>query len=241
MEASEGWASPQNILVLLAHPDDPEFFCGASIARWVKQGHIVHYCLFTSGDKGGPDLSKTGEEWAALRRVEQANAARVLGVESVEILDYPDGYLISNLETRKAAARAIRKYRPDILVSCDPTNIYPSDIYINHPDHRAAGQIVVDAVFPAAGNPFFFPELISEEGLQPHQPKEVWLSVTMNPNVALDVTDTWECKIAALHEHFSQVGPDLSKIDERMRSRIAEGSTPDSPRYVEQFHRLGFR
>lgn len=241
IETSESWASPQRILVILAHPDDPEFFCGASIARWVKQGHQVSYCLLTQGDKGGSDRSVSPQLLAETRILEQGAAAARLGVKSVEFLDYPDGYLVPSLETRKAVTRVIRKHRPDILVSCDPENIFPSGTYrINHPDHRAAGQIVVDAVFPAAGNPFFFPELIDEEGLLPHTVHEVWLSLTSHANVALDVTETWEEKIKALHEHCSQIGPDLKKFDERIRSRRLPDSTPENPKYEERFLKLTF-
>lgn len=241
MEITEGWADPQRILILLAHPDDPEFFCGASIARWAKQGHSVFYCLLTRGDKGGSELLISPEVLAATREVEQKAAARRLGVQSVEFLNYPDGYLLPGLDTRKSAARAIRKYRPTVLVSCDPTNYYTNDTYLNHPDHRAAGQIAVDAVFPAAGNPYYFPELITDEGLQPHTPREVWLSLTMQPNVILDVTEYWEEKICALHEHRSQIESDLQKFDERMRSRRTADSTPEAPRYEERFHKLIFR
>jgi LmbE family N-acetylglucosaminyl deacetylase len=236
---SEEWSGTRNILVILAHPDDPELFCGATIARWISAGHTLSYCLLTSGDKGHSDSSLTPQQVSEVREKEQLDAARVLGVKSVSFLRYPDGYLVPDIKIRKDVVRVIRQQRPDILVSCDPTNIFPGDAGISHPDHRAAGQIVVDALFPAVGNPFFFPELKVEEGLEPHQVKELWLSVTGQPNLILDVTDHWEDKIGALQAHRSQVG-DPEKFAERMHSRRASDSSVETPRYEEKFRRFKF-
>lgn len=235
----ENWDTPQTILCILAHPDDPEFFMGATIARWTSQGHTVHYCLLTRGDKGVRD-NTTDPHWLAKEReMEQRRAGDVLGVKEIHFLDYQDGYLVPDLAVRKVVTRVIRQFRPDIVVSSDPTQLF-GDNNINHPDHRAAGQIVVDAVFPAAGNPLYFPELLQEEGLAPHSVKEVWLSVTPQPNTILDVTPYWEKKIAALHHHVTQIG-DMNALDERMRGRRAAESTPEAPRYEERFRRLKFR
>jgi LmbE family N-acetylglucosaminyl deacetylase len=154
-------------------------------------------------------------------------------------MDYKDGYLIPTLEARRDVARMVRRFRPDILVTCDPTQIF-GDNSINHPDHRYVGQIVVDAFFPAAGNPLYFPELLQEEGLQPFAPKELWLTVTGNPNTTVDVSQTWQDKITALHNHVTQIG-DMAKLDERMRSRHTADSTLDAPRYEEKFRRFVFR
>lgn len=241
MDTTENWAAPQRILVILAHPDDPEFFCGASIARWSKQGHTIGYCLITNGNKGGSDVSISPAALAALRENEQLAAAGCLGVQSVQFLHYDDGYLVPDLMVRKDVVRVIRQFRPDVLVSCDPTNYYVRENSINHPDHRAAGQVVLDATFPAAGNPYFFPELIETEGLQPHTVREVWLSLTAQPNVVLDVTDTWEDKLTALYQHRSQIGPDLIAFRERMLARRVPESDPEAPRFEERFRRLLFR
>jgi LmbE family N-acetylglucosaminyl deacetylase len=235
----ENWDKPQKILVVLAHPDDPEFFLGATIARWTKAGHTVEYCLLTRGDKGSNDLEMDPVKLSQIREGEEIAAAAVLGVRSVEFLGFSDGYLVPDLITRKAVTRAIRQHKPDILVSCDPTNLFPNENYINHPDHRAAGQISLDAVFPAAGNPLFFRELIDEEGLFPHSVKEVWLSLTTQPNVSIDVTELWETKINALHEHKTQIGKP-EDLDKRIRSRFVQGSTLESPRYEESFKRIVF-
>lgn len=236
----ENWEEPQKILVILAHPDDPEFFLGGAIARWVDAGNEVRYCLLTNGDKGVKDHAVDPEALVQLRKREQAAAGAILGVHNISYLNYSDGYLEVNLETRKAVVRAIRQEKPDIVVGCDPTNIFPRDNYINHPDHRAAGQIVVDAVFPAAGNPMFFPEL-EAEGLKPHSIKELWLSLTASPNLSLPVTEFWEKRILALHEHRSQVGDDLDALDKRLRSAHTPESTDDDPVYMHTFRRFNFR
>ena len=234
----DDWKEPQKILVILAHPDDPEFFCGATLARWARAGHTIHYFLLTCGDKGGgPEV--TPAELCALRHVEQNAAAAVIGAKAVRFLDLEDGYLVPSLDLRREVVRAIRQEKPDILVTCDPTYLYNTFGSVNHPDHRAAGQVVLDAVFPAAGNGHFFPELLKEERLEPHTPREVWISLTGNPDVVIDVTDTWDVKLQALKEHKSQIG-DPVQLEERMRSRRAEGSTEEHPRYEEKFRRLKF-
>ena len=235
----EGWEEPQTILVILAHPDDPEFFCGATIARWAEMGHCISYCLLTRGDKGVRDAIIDPNQLARIREVEQKHAADILGVKEVMFLEFQDGYLVPDLGARKEVARVIRKIRPDVVVSCDPTYIFGEN-NINHPDHRAAGQIVVDAIFPAAGNPLYFPELLQEEGLQPHGVKEIWLSVTGQPNTTIDVTEHWVKKIQALHCHETQVS-DMNQLDERLRSRHTSESTIDNPRYEEKFRRFKFR
>lgn len=228
------WETPQQILVILAHPDDPEFFCGGTLAQWIAAGHTVHYCLLTCGDKGSDDRQLSSAELCAMRLDEQRAAARVLGVESVRFLDFPDGYLTPDMELRKAVTRVIRQVRPDILVTCDPTNLFIRNLRINHPDHRAAGQAVLDAVFPAAGNHRYFPELLDQEGLEPHMPREIWVSLPVEPQVEIDITEILPVKLTALLEHRSQIS-DPEAFQERMRARHTIESTPEAPRYVETF------
>jgi LmbE family N-acetylglucosaminyl deacetylase len=234
---ADAWEGPQKILVILAHPDDPEFFCGASIARWTQAGHHVRYCLLTCGDKGTKDRSLESSALCCIRQEEQRNAAKVLGVHEVRFLDYSDGYLLPDLTLRRDVTRVIRQEAPDILVTCDPTTLYVGDSHLNHPDHRAAGQVVLDAVYPAARDHLNFIELWRDEKLEPHIVKEVWICGSQSPNVILDVTDKWETKIQALYEHKSQIG-DPEKLAERMRDRRIEDSTPENPRYEEKFRRL---
>jgi len=236
----EGWETSKKILVFLAHPDDPEFFCGATLARWVDHGHKITYCLFTRGDKGGNEDLMDPVSISNHREVEQKSAAMVLGVNEVHFLNYPDGYLEANLETRKAAVRQIRTVRPEIVVTCDPMNTFFRGDRLNHPDHLAAGRIVLEAIYPAAGNPLYYPELISAEGLQPHSIEEAWVSLPAEANTIIDVTSYWATKIAALHRHESQIGEE-AVFDERMRERHTEDSTLENPRYEERFRRIILR
>jgi LmbE family N-acetylglucosaminyl deacetylase len=232
------WEESQKILVILAHPDDPEFFCGATLAFWARAGHSIHYSLLTNGNKGGGPVV-TPEDLVPLRKSEQLKAAAVIGALTVDFLGLEDGYLVPSLDLRREVVRIIRRVKPDVLVTCDPSLLYSWFGRVNHPDHRAAGQVVLDAVFPAAGNTHFFPELIEKEGLLPHTPREVWVSLASSPTVTMDVTDTWDVKINALKEHKSQVG-DLITFEKRMRSRHTEKSTDNSPRYEEYFRVLNF-
>ncbi len=234
------WKEPQNILVILAHPDDPEFFCGGTLARWARDGHHIQYYLLTCGDKGRNEHNKDlpGDELCNLRHREECAAAKVLGVEAVHFLDREDGTLIPDIDLRREVVRIIRQLKPDILVTCDPQNLFAT-YGINHPDHRAAGQVVLDAVFPAAGNELFFPELL-REGYSPHMPREVWVSLTNQPNVTIDITATWQVKLEALKEHKSQIG-DPVKFEARMRKRHTEDSTEDNPRFEEKFRRIVYK
>jgi len=238
---TDSWSASQRILVILAHPDDPEFFCGGTLAKWSREGHHVTYVLLTCGDKGFHDHTPTDmkpDVLCGIRHEEQAAAAKVIGVEAVHILDNPDGHLVPSIDLRRDVVREIRRHKPDILVTCDPQNLFA--MYgINHPDHRAAGQVVLDAVFPAAGNLAYFPELLNE-GFQPHMPGEVWCSLTMQPNVTVDVTGTWDIKLRAILEHKSQM-QDVGKLLERFKSRRTEDSTEENPRYEENFKVIKYK
>ncbi len=240
MEASdpENWSEVKKILVILAHPDDPEFFCGATIARWTRMGHQVYYALLTRGDKGGNGRWVDPVELVEKREAEQKAAGAILGVSKITFLDYPDGYLQASPETRKAVVRLIREERPNIVVSCDPTNYFHRNNRINHPDHRAAGQIVLEAIYPASGNMLYYPELL-DEGLGAHQVEEVWFSLSREPNTTIDVTSTWEVRLQALHQHRSQID-DMAKFDQAQRNRRTPDSTLESPRYEESFRRVVF-
>jgi LmbE family N-acetylglucosaminyl deacetylase len=236
------WDTPQKILVILAHPDDPEFFCGATIAKWVGEGNSTEYLLLTRGEKGINDHFNLDniDDIIRIRNKEQENAARVLGVNKISYLNEPDGYLVANLPIRRKVVKAIREIKPDIVISCDPTNYYLRDTYINHPDHRAAGQIVIDSVFPAVQNPAFFPDLIINDHIYPHQLKEVWLSLPLNANIIMDVTEFWGWKMKALHAHKSQIG-NPEEFDLRMMERRVKGSSIKKPGFEEVFHRIILR
>ena len=238
MEYDENWEGIKDILVVLAHPDDPEFFLGGSIARWVAKGHHIRYLLLTKGDKGAQDGSLNFDTIIKTRITEQRNAANYLGVKSVKFLDYQDGYILPDLELRKMIVREIRVVKPNILVTCDPSNLFPSKRYINHPDHRYTGQAVLDAVFPAAGNQFFFPELIGE-GYEPHEVEEVWMSLTNQPDVELEVSEDWETRLEALKKHTSQIG-DPQAFEKYMLDRL-EVKENEPIKYSEKFRVIKFR
>ncbi len=219
------------VMVILAHPDDPEFFCGATVAKWAREGKHIRYCMLTCGDKGSDDLNMTHAQLCAIRHEEQANAARVLGVTDLVWLDFPDGELAPTLEARRRVAREIRQFKPDIVITCDPRLLITPFGTINHPDHRAAGQIALDAIMPGAGNRMYFPELLAE-GLEPHKVKEVYIAGAVESDTAIDVSDTFELKLKALREHKSQI-KDPDELEKRMRARFARDGI-----YVERFKRL---
>jgi LmbE family N-acetylglucosaminyl deacetylase len=235
---AEGDGGRERVLVVLAHPDDPEFYCGGTVARWAAEGREVSYCLLTRGDKGADESDADPEQMSRIREEEQRAAAGVLGVRQVLFLSHPDGYLVPDLGLRKEVVEVIRRLQPEIIVTCDPTNFFPSSTYINHPDHRAAGQATLDAVFPAAGSGMFFPELEREQGLRPHKVRQVYVAGAVHPNTAVDVTDFVDRKIAALREHKSQIRePD--GLEDRIRQWLLDpNSPPDAPRYVERFQRI---
>lgn len=232
---------PLRVLVVLAHPDDPEFYCGGTVARWVSEGHEVTYCLLTKGDKGNDDVGTDPEMLAQKRMAEQRAAAEVLGVKEVIFLDNPDGYLTPDLALRRDVVRVIRQVRPEIIVTCDPTNFFPSDRYINHSDHRAAGQATLDAVFPAAGSGLYFPELLHVEGLKPHKVEQVYVAGAQHPNTIVNVTKFIDHKLSALREHSSQI-PNMEALEKVVRERMQDpDSPPNGPRYVERFMRIDLR
>lgn len=232
----EDWLQIQKILVILAHPDDPEFFCGASVARWASEGHDISYCLFTRGEKGSAESGIDIEQLKKRREIEQKNAAKFLGVTDVIFLDYKDGELFADLDARKSAVRVIRKLRPNIIITGDPNILFPRPGRINHPDHRAIGQIVLDAIFPAAGNPLYFPELL-DEGLLPHKVDELWLSNSNDSDIDLDVTAYWDKKINAILEHTSQIA-DRQDLIRKLIERYTNDSTKENPRYIEKYRRI---
>jgi LmbE family N-acetylglucosaminyl deacetylase len=229
------------VLVVLAHPDDPEFFCGGTVARWSSEGRKITYCLLTRGDKGSDDDDIPPEELAEIREAEQREAAKTLGVSEVIFLDELDGYVMPTLDLRREIVRVIRKVRPTVVITSDPTNFFPSNRYINHADHRAAGQAALDAVYPAARSALYFPELGEQEGLAPHKVREVYVAGAQHPNTIVDITDYFDRKVKALSAHRSQI-IDLEALETRLRTNMTDpNSPPDSPRLIESFRRIELR
>lgn len=237
----EGWTEKKKILVILAHPDDPEFFLGATLARWAALGHEIHYCLLTTGQKGSQDGQQDPEVLAETRKDEQQRAADNLGIKSVQFMEYVDGEVIPDLDMRKKIVRIIRKLAPQIVITSDPLNYFPADNRVNHPDHRAAGEAVLGAVFPAAGNPMFFPELTIEENLNPVNVKELWFSIPKDPNLQVDVSAYFEAKIDAILCHRSQISVDVEKFKEMMRTRWVEADDHWQRIYLEKYFRIVFQ
>jgi LmbE family N-acetylglucosaminyl deacetylase len=207
----------ERILVVCAHPDDVDFGVAGSVAVWVKAGIEVVYCIVTDGDAGGSDRSISRADMAVLRREEQRAAAAEVGVTDVVFLGYPDGRLSPSIELRRDISRQIRITRPQRLVCQSPERIWDR-IGASHPDHLAAGEASVCSVYPDARNPFAHPELL-EEGLEPHTVAEIWMMAARHSDRAVDITDTFDRKIAALRRHRSQVG-EGEWLDERIRTWV---------------------
>lgn len=194
---------PERVLVIMAHPDDIEYFVGGTIAHWTAAGVMVTALLATSGQHGTQDEVSTPPEMAAQREREQRAASAVLGVRDVIFLGEADGELEPTLELRLRLVRVIRRVRPDIVVLPDPLRYY-FDGYVNHPDHRAAGEAALAAVSPASANRLYHPELIAE-GLMPHRASEVWVALAVEPDFWVDITSVIEQKAAAFRCHASQI------------------------------------
>ncbi len=228
------------VLAIAAHPDDLDFAAAGTIARWTGAGIEVVYCIVTDGDAGGFDESFPREEMAPLRRAEQTAAAKAVGVYDLRFLGYPDGQVEATLGLRRDLARVIRQVRPDRVLCPSPDRNY-ARIGTSHPDHRAVGSAALDAVYPDARNPFTFPELVSDEGLEAWIVSEVWIAGGIPaPDHYVDVTDTFPRKIAALRAHQSQTGH-LTDLEDRIRTRLAglaaQAGLPDG-RLAEGFQVL---
>ncbi|NLI82418.1 MAG: PIG-L family deacetylase [Deltaproteobacteria bacterium] len=222
-----------DVLVVSAHPDDAEFGVAGTVARWVREGRSVVYVICTNGDKGTTDRKMKPETLARIREEEQKAAAAVLGVREVVFLGHPDQSLEDTSQFRKEIVRLIRRYRPRIVVTSDPYRRY-----LWHRDHRIAGLVTLDAVFPYARDHLAYPDLL-EEGLEPHKVEEILFWAAEDINYRLDITDTFHLKLAALKCHTSQMkeigNPHLDAwLEERCRG-MAEGEAFE---LAEAFHRV---
>lgn len=195
---------PESAMVIVAHPDDIEFSCAGTIARWVKAGARAAYVLCTSGEVGIAEPGMTKARAAQIREAEQIAAAEIAGVSEVVFLREADGLLQPTLELRKRLVREIRRFRPEVVICGDPTIVWAGNDYINHPDHRAAATAALDATFPAAGQPNLFEEL-AEEGLEAHKPRKVYVTTWEDGDLYVSIDETIDVKIAALRAHKSQM------------------------------------
>lgn len=195
---------PESVMAIVAHPDDIEFSCSGTVARWVKAGARASYVLCTSGDVGIAAPGMTRAQATEIREAEQTEAARIAGVTDVVYLRCPDGMLEPTLDLRKMLVREIRRFRPEVVITGDPTIVWAGEDYINHPDHRAAAQAALDATFPAAGQPNLFEE-IEAEGFRAFKPRKVYATQWGNGDTFVDITDSIDIKVAALKAHVSQM------------------------------------
>jgi len=195
---------PESAMVIVAHPDDIEFTCAGTLARWARAGTRVSYVLCTSGDVGIDEAGMTRARATEIREAEQSEAARIAGACEVVYLREPDGLLQPTLDLRKKLVREIRRFRPEVVMCGDPTSIWAGSDYINHPDHRAAAMAALEAAFPAAGQPNLFEDL-AEQGIRAHKPRKVYVTVWDGADLYVNIDDTIETKIEALRAHKSQM------------------------------------
>ncbi|MGJ3237109.1 MAG: PIG-L deacetylase family protein [Anaerolineae bacterium] len=228
---------PMNIVVIAAHHDDIEFGCAGTVARWVEEGASVTYVIITDGGSGSNEPGVIRAELAATRKTEQLAAAQAVGVQDVRFLDYPDGTLQPTLELRRDLTRILREVRPERVICQDPRTVFFGDGYINHPDHRAAGEAALYATFPSSESRPIFPELL-EEGYEPHKVSQLWVNLTIEPTHYVDISGTMEKKIASLRAHVSQLGTeDVAEAGalKFIRERNAQSGERVGVRYAEFF------
>jgi LmbE family N-acetylglucosaminyl deacetylase len=210
------------VLAVMAHPDDIDFGAAGTIAGWTDRGIEVTYLMVTDGDAGGFDPAVPRADIAGIRQAEQRAAAKCTGVEDVRFLGYQDGMVEATLALRRDLARVIRQTRPDRVVIPSPERNYER-IYPSHPDHRAVGSAALDAVYPDARNPFTFTELLRDENLEAWSVREVWISGGPTPNHYVDVTGTFDRKVAALKAHVSQTAH-MDGLEDMLRGWLGAGA-----------------
>jgi LmbE family N-acetylglucosaminyl deacetylase len=209
----------ERALVIVAHPDDAEFWAGGTIAAWTTAGTEVSYLLLTDGDAGGVDPGVDRADIPQIRRAEQEKAAAVLGVADVRFLGLPEGSLQPERGLHAELVRAIRRVRPQRIITWSPEWNWQR-FRSCHPDHLATGELTLHAVYPDAGNPFALTFLREEEGLEPWTAEEIWLLNSPRANHYVDITDTWERKVTSVRAHDSQVGH-RADLAASLRKRIA--------------------
>jgi LmbE family N-acetylglucosaminyl deacetylase len=234
---------PRVAMVVMAHPDDAEFGCGGTVAGWAREGWDVYYVICTDASGGGPDEATdvgaaAREQIVATRKAEQREAARILGLRDVIFLDHPDGTLTPTIDLRRELVRLMRRYRPTRVVCQSPERGWRPVMSLgrHHPDHLAAGQATIAAIYPACQNPWDFPELL-DAGLPPHKVRELYIMGAPEVNHAVDVSATFDLKLAALAAHVSQVGARMAELEPRLRQWASELGQQYGFQYAEIFHR----
>lgn len=230
-------AEVERVLVVAAHPDDIDFGAAGTVATFVDAGLAVTYLLCTYGDQGGFDQTPR-ERMPAIREAEQRAAAAAVGVTDVRFLQgYRDGWLEPTFELQRDLVRVIRDVRPRRMLIPSPERNW-ARIQASHSDHMAAGEAAIRAVYPAARNPHAWPELITDEGLQPWSVEEVWLMAHQENTHRVDITETFDRKVAALRAHTSQtghLGEELETMLRRWSTSVAAEAGWPSGRLAEAF------
>jgi LmbE family N-acetylglucosaminyl deacetylase len=229
----------ERILVVTAHPDDVDFGTAGSVAVWTDQGIQVSYCIVTDGEAGGSDPSVTRSDMATIRRAEQTAAAECVGVTDLFFLGHPDGRVQASIALRCDISRVIRQVRPQRVVCQSPQRNFQR-IYASHPDHLAAAEAALCAVYPDARNAFAHPELLDDEGLEPWSVPEVWMMAASDANVHVDTTEVIDRKIKALLCHTSQIA-DADAMDNLIRqwgASVAKSRGLADDSYAEAFQRI---
>lgn len=235
MTLATHYPKPIRVLAIYAHPDDAEFFTGGTLARWSAEGAHITLVLVTSGDKGTGDRSLGPDQLRNIREAETRAAAAHLGIHNVIFMRWTDSELMPTLAMRRALVRLIRLKQPDTVLSSDPPTRWRGNDRLNHPDHWIVASEVMSAVYPAARDHLNFPELLQDEGLEPHITPYLYLALPTEPNLRIETTDFQAQKFLALCEHASQIG-DPEALRERLAQRIDLSlSTPDTSRYAEYF------
>jgi LmbE family N-acetylglucosaminyl deacetylase len=225
----------KRVLVVMAHPDDCDFGAGGTIAQWTAKGIEVSYCIITNGDQGGEESGIPLEQMAQVRQKEQRDAGAALGVTEITYLNYRDGWLMPSIELRKEIVKAIRIAKPDRMLVQSPERNWER-IFASHPDHLAAGETAIQAVYPDARNPYAFTDL-KDAGFEPWRVREVWMTGSPTPNHYVDITETFDKKMAALHSHVSQTAhnKELENMVREWGQRNAEAQGLPAGRIVEIF------
>jgi len=227
-------ATNRRVMFIAAHPDDPEFLAGGTIAGMARDGGEITYVILTNGNKGSGDRNVTSEQLVPIREAEQRQAASVLGVARLEFLGYEDGELEDTRDLRRDVTRQIRRWRPDLIVTLNPRRSYNFFPHW-HRDHRTTGRVVLDCVYPLARDHLAFPELLPE--YEPHKVRELYLIQWEQPPLIVDITATMDVKLEAIRCHASQVG-DVAAVEQRMRNRAATIGKEKGYAYAEGFEHI---
>ena len=228
-------------LVVTAHADDAEYGCSGTVARLISEGWDFAYVLCTDGSKGSSDRNITEKELSSIRRKEQENAGKILGLSHVSFLDHPDSYLQPTLELRKDISREIRRHKPDVVICQYPMRVLDGGYGSGHPDHITAGDTTMSAIFPAARDHMTFPELI-DEGFEPHKVSEAWIMGHPQPDLWVDISEHIETSVKAPSAHESQMdGRSFDEIMERVKVMKGERGKGKGMPLAETFRRIYYR